>query len=87
MVKFVTVSEAKAEFSSLVEDVIRGEVVVITKHGKPVVQMVPYEKPKLVFGLLEGKLPEEWEEIDFDDNSHMDEAWALWRRNLEDLGK
>ena len=86
MVKFVSVSEAKAEFSSLVEDVIRGEEVIITKHGTPVVKMIRYTKPKLVFGLLEDKYPE-LADVDFDDNSDMEESWAKWRSNLDELGK
>jgi antitoxin (DNA-binding transcriptional repressor) of toxin-antitoxin stability system len=60
--------------------------VVITKHGKPIAKIVKYEKPKVIFGLLEGKFPE-WDHVDFDDNSHMSEAWADWRRNLEKLGE
>lgn len=83
----MSVTEAKSQFSSLVEDAIRGEETIITKHGKPVAKIIPYERPKLILGLLEGKMPDGWEEIDFDDNSHMDEAWAKWRRKLERLGE
>ncbi|PWL20912.1 MAG: hypothetical protein DCO81_04805 [Candidatus Aquiluna sp. XM-24bin5] len=83
MGKIVTITEAKAQFSALVEDAIRGEEVIITKHGRPVAKIIKFQKPKIVFGTLEGKLPKEWEEIDFDDNSHMDEAWAKWRRKLD----
>lgn len=82
----MSLTDAKAQFSALVEDAVRGDDVVITKHGKPYVKIVKYEKPKVIFGLLEGKLPE-WENVDFDDNSHMSEAWADWRRNLEKLGE
>lgn len=83
----MSVTEAKSQFSSLVEDAIRGEETIITKHGKPVAKIIPYERPKLILGLLEGKMPDGWEEIDFDDNSHMDEAWANWRKKLERLGE
>lgn len=83
----MALTTAKAEFSALVERAIQGEEVVITKHGKPVAKIIKYQKPKLVFGLLEGQLSMEWAELDFDDTSHMDEAWDLWRRNLEELGK
>lgn len=86
MEKFVSLTEAKAQFSALVEDAVRGEVVVITKHGKPIAKIVKYEKPKVIFGLLEGKIPE-WENVDFDDNSHMGEAWASWRKKIEHLGE
>ena len=77
---------AKAQFSELVEDAIRGEETIITKHGKPVAKVVPYSKPKVIFGLLEGRFPE-WDDVDFDDNSHMDEAWAIWRKKIERLGE
>jgi prevent-host-death family protein len=86
MVKFVSVTVAKAQFSELVEDAIRGEETIITKHGKPVAKVVPYSKPKVIFGLLEGRFPE-WDDVDFDDNSHMDEAWAIWRKKIERLGE
>ena len=86
MEKFVSLTDAKAQFSALVEDAVRGDDVVITKHGKPIAKIVKYEKPKVIFGLLEGKFPE-WDHVDFDDNSHMSEAWADWRRNLEKLGE
>lgn len=86
MVKYVALTEAKSEFSALVERAIQGEEIILTKHGKPVAQIIQYQKPKLVFGLLEGKYPE-LADLDLDDTSHMDESWATWRRNLEDLGK
>lgn len=86
MVKYVALTEAKSEFSALVERAIHGEEIILTKHGKPVAQIIQYQKPKLVFGLLEGKYPE-LADLDLDDTSHMDESWATWRRNLEDLGK
>jgi prevent-host-death family protein len=86
MVKFLSVTVAKAQFSELVEDAIRGEETIITKHGKPVAKVVPYSKPKVIFGLLEGRFPE-WDDVDFDDNSHMDEAWAIWREKIERLGE
>lgn len=86
MVKYVALTEAKSEFSALVDRALQGEEIVLTRHGKPVAKIVKYQKPKLVFGLLEGKYPE-LADLDMDDTSHMDEAWANWRRNLEDLGK
>lgn len=86
MVKYVALTEAKSEFSALVDRALQGEEIVLTRHGKPVAKIVKYQKPKLVFGLLEGKYPE-LADLDMDDTSHMDQAWANWRRNLEDLGK
>jgi prevent-host-death family protein len=85
MDKTVSLTEAKAQFSSLVEDAIRGDEVTITKHGRPVAKIVKYQKPQLVFGALVGKVPAEWLEIDFDDTSHMAAAWDQWRRNLDEL--
>jgi hypothetical protein len=50
-----------------------------------VAKIIKYQKPQLVFGALVGKVPEEWLKIDFDDTSHMAEAWDQWRRNLNEL--
>ncbi len=52
-----TLSEAKAQLSALVEQVLSGEEVIIGRAGKPVVRLVPYEggverRP----GLLRGKI-------------------------------
>lgn len=38
------VAEAKAHLSALIEKALAGEEVVISKHGKPVVKLVPYER-------------------------------------------
>ena len=84
MTKMMTITEGKAKFSELLDLVGSGEEVIITKHGKPVAKVVPFKKPKIVFGLLEGKYPG-LDNIDFDDTSHMDEAWAKWRRKLDGL--
>jgi prevent-host-death family protein len=37
----VQVSEAKAQLPSLLDDVERGETVIITRHGKPIARIVP----------------------------------------------
>jgi len=37
----LSVREAKARFSEVLEMAARGERVVVTKHGKPFVEMVP----------------------------------------------
>ncbi len=86
MTKYVSLTDAKASLSEVIEDVIRGEEVVVTKHGNPVVKMTSFTKPTLIFGSLEGQL-EGWEDVDFDDTSHMDEAWAIWREKLARLGE
>lgn len=38
------VAEAKAHLSMLIEKALAGEEVVISKHGKPLVKLVPYER-------------------------------------------
>ena len=38
------VAEAKAHLSKLIEKALAGEEVVISKHGKPVVKLIPYER-------------------------------------------
>lgn len=39
----VSLKDAKAGFSSLVDEAIRGEFITITRHGKPVAALVPLE--------------------------------------------
>jgi len=39
----VDIHEAKTRFSDLVEMVAKGESIVITKAGKPVAKLIPYE--------------------------------------------
>ena len=46
----VTLVEAKAHLSELLDKVEAGEQVVITRHGKPVANVSPIAKPKLPFG-------------------------------------
>jgi prevent-host-death family protein len=38
--------DAKTRFSELIAGVEGGESVVITKHGRPVAKIVPYEEPR-----------------------------------------
>jgi len=52
------ISEAKAQLSSLIEKVIRGEEVIIGKAGKPVAKLIRYEpsrEPRRP-GALKGKI-------------------------------
>jgi prevent-host-death family protein len=43
MSKSIKVSECKAKFLAVVDEVARtGESVIVTKHGKPVVEVVPH---------------------------------------------
>ena len=45
MSKF-TLAEAKFRFSELVQKAMRGEEVIIVKDNKPVLKLVPLDKPK-----------------------------------------
>jgi prevent-host-death family protein len=46
-----SITEAKVQFNAIIEMIGRGETITITKHGKPVVNMVPANawpiKPKM----------------------------------------
>ena len=49
---------AKTNFSKLVQKALRGEKVIIANRDKPILQLVPIEKPepKHLIGLLKGKV-------------------------------
>jgi prevent-host-death family protein len=51
----INLKDAKAGFSSLVDDVIKGDFVTITRHGKPVAALVSIEAGELVRKALERK--------------------------------
>jgi prevent-host-death family protein len=44
----VSVYNARAEFSQLIERALAGEDIVITRRGKPAVRLVPVEGPRQV---------------------------------------
>jgi len=53
-----SISEAKAHFSALIEEVCKGNDVVIGRAGKPIAILMPFtrqQKPR-VPGLLRGKI-------------------------------
>lgn len=54
----VNISEAKSQLSALIEKVLLGEVVIIGKAGKPVVELVRYENSRQQRrpGALKGKI-------------------------------
>ena len=54
----VSVYNARAEFSRLIERALAGEDIVITRRGKPAVRLVPVEesRPRRKPGALKGKL-------------------------------
>ncbi len=39
--RLIAASEAKAKLLGLLDDVERGETIVVTRHGKPVARLVP----------------------------------------------
>ena len=63
----IGLAEAKSKLSELVEQVERGEEVIISRYGKAVAKIVPVPRPKVdrsaAFGALRGKL---WVAEDFD---------------------
>lgn len=58
--KQVNIQEAKTHLSRLVEEVVRGEKVIIGKAGKPLVLMTPYAAPvrNRTGGQLRGQIVE-----------------------------
>ena len=67
MVTVVNVHEAKSSLSRLLEQVERGEHVVIARAGKPVADLVPHRGPDLVFGTAAGAIrydPDSFDEPD-----------------------
>lgn len=79
----MSLTDAKAQLSALVEDAGRGDVVVITKHGKPYVKLVKYDKPELIFGLLEGSYPQ-WEKLEPSESWLSEEALGYWRKKTSE---
>ncbi|MCA3692530.1 MAG: hypothetical protein RL145_1290 [Pseudomonadota bacterium] len=51
----INLKDAKAGFSSLVDDVIKGDFVTITRHGKPVAALVSIEAGEIARKALERK--------------------------------
>lgn len=56
--KVVSITEAKAQLSTLIAAAERGEEVLITRRGGPVVRLVATQPatPSFRFGLLDGEL-------------------------------
>lgn len=51
----INLRDAKAGFSSLVDEAVRGEIVTITRHGKPVAALVSVEAAEIARKALERK--------------------------------
>jgi prevent-host-death family protein len=58
----VNIHEAKTHLSRLLEQVARGERVIISKAGQPVAELVPHQRKPVVIGGLKGK-------FDYDDDA------------------
>ena len=60
------ISQAKAELSSLIEEVLKGNEVILAKAGKPVARLVAYQGPAQPRrpGAMKGEI---WIAPDFDD--------------------
>jgi prevent-host-death family protein len=65
MATTVDIHEAKATLSRLLEQVARGERVVIVRAGKPVADLVPHQRATVLFGTASGRL--EYDPDTFDD--------------------
>lgn len=50
----MTATEAKAKLLGLLDEVAAGEVVEITKHGRPIARLVPAAGPHAVKGIMAG---------------------------------
>lgn len=88
MDKFVSVTAAKAHLSSLIDHVLQGSEVVITRHGMPMVRIIIEESPPLRPGLLREMFPDATiTNLDCDaDHAHMKAQWELWREKVQKLG-
>jgi prevent-host-death family protein len=55
----VNVQEAKTHLSALLARVAAGERIVLSRHGKPIAQLVPLDpSPRRQLGLLRGRVDE-----------------------------
>jgi prevent-host-death family protein len=53
----INLKDAKAGFSTLVDEAIRGQFVTITRHGKPVAALVSLEAAEIACKVMERKRP------------------------------
>ncbi len=63
----ITLSEAKAKLSELVKRVEKGEVITVTRHGKPVLELrdpVMSQRRRNLIGSMKGQI---WTADDFDE--------------------
>lgn len=91
--KHVPVKEAKATLTALLHAVEAGERIVITRHGKPVADLVPHEEAKLEGSLLDRldawhrengtDLSKGWIAPDFDDPLPEDFLYSPWPDDIK----
>jgi prevent-host-death family protein len=73
----VNIQDAKTNLSQLVEEAALGNGFIIAKAGKPMVQVLPVEKPKFDpakrVGILEGKyvIPDDFDTMMADEIAEM----------------
>ncbi len=53
----ISLKDAKAGFSNLVDEAIKGEFVTITRHGKPVAALVSVEAAEIARKAMEKRRP------------------------------
>jgi len=72
--QYIAAGEFKAKCLQLMDEVSQlHQELIITKHGKPVARLVPYEEvPPLLFGCLSGSL-----QITGDILAPLDENWSI----------
>ncbi len=56
-VRTINVTDAKAGFSNLIDEAIKGEFVTITRHGKPVAALVSVEAAEIARKAMDSKRP------------------------------
>lgn len=81
---------AKTHLSTLVEQALAGEEVVLTRHGEPVARIVPYAPlpPPRVFGAFAHLLPEGADLRRIDDPRHdrlPEDELRWWEHGAEEL--
>ncbi|MEJ7802642.1 MAG: type II toxin-antitoxin system prevent-host-death family antitoxin [Candidatus Limnocylindria bacterium] len=63
MIRVVNVHEAKTNLSKLLQDVERGEEILIGRAGEPIARLSPYQAEKREIGFASGQI---WIADDFD---------------------
>jgi prevent-host-death family protein len=91
--KHVPVKEAKATLTALLHAAEAGERIVITRHGKPVADLVPHAETKLEGSLLDRldawhkengtDLSKGWIAPDFDDPLPEDFLYSPWPDDIK----